>query len=325
MYNKTLLLTLIALLTAALSCKKSTFVEDSVSIPTTVYVSGYSDAAGLLGNGAYWTDGTASILPHSGAIDAVTVSGKDVYLLGDSVYWKNGVALRVSGAVGLSSIFVSGSDVYLTGFTASSVSSATAAAVYWKNGVMTNLTQTLSNVTAASANSIYVLNSDVYVAGSLAVNHQPAAGVYWKNGVVNPITGAANLTAIVASSAHVIVAGETDTVGEAFWVDNVADGWFGASYFTSLYLSPQSDLYITGFAPNQNSSVAVYWSNAGLANWLDMNITYVPGGTLATGIAVSGSDVYVSGNNLSGQAAYWKNGVINTLGSGVATGIAVTQ
>jgi hypothetical protein len=190
---------------------------------------------------------------------------------------------------------------------------------------MTNLTQTVTNVTAASANSIYILNSNVYVAGSLAVNKQPAAGVYWKNGVVNPITGAANLTAIVVSSAHIIVAGETDTVGEAFWVDNTVDGWFGTSYFTSLYLSPQSDLYITGFAPNQNSSMAVYWSNVGLANWLDMNIAYVPGGTLATGIAVSGSDVYVSGNNLFGQAAYWKNGVINTLGNGVATGIAVTQ
>jgi hypothetical protein len=290
-----------------------------------VYVSGYSGATGQPTAGTWWKNGAAEAVPNTGAIYGITVSGSDVYWLGDSAYWKNGVVMPVPGAAGLSSIFVSGSDVYLTGFTAASHSSATAAAVYWKNGVMTNLTQNVANVTAASANSIYVLNSDVYVAGCLAVNNQPAAGVYWKNGVVNEVPHAVNLTAIVVSSAHIVVAGEVDTSGQAFWVDNSPSPGGRGTRFTSLYLSPRSDLYVTGFYTDPGDSMAVYWSNTGLPNWIDMEVTYLPKGILANGIVVSGSDVYVSGSNANGQAIYWKNGVTDTLGHGGATGIAVAK
>jgi hypothetical protein len=315
MYSKTLPLTLFALLTAALSCKKTQFAPAPVSTSCTVYVSGYSGPTGSA-IGTYWTNGVATTIPNTGVIKGITVSGSDVYLLGDSVYWKNGVSVTVPGAVGLSSIFVSGGDVYLTGYTAATSTSATAAAVYWKNGAMTNLTQNVDHVTAASANSIYLSNTDVYVAGSFAINHQPAAGVYWKNGVANVVTGARNLTAVVATSSHVIALGETDSSGTAFWTDNTGGTWSGPNAgFISLYISPQSDYYITGYTTHPTE--AAYWSNAGFDNWIENTITFLPQGDLTSGVFISGSDVYLSGTNSSGQAIYWKNGVADTLGKGV--------
>jgi hypothetical protein len=75
------------------------------------------------------------------------------------------------------SIIVSGSDVYVAGIETST--SNHSVAKVWKNGVATALSDGTRN---ASASSVVVLGSDVYVGGYDYVTNYPAAK-YWKNGV----------------------------------------------------------------------------------------------------------------------------------------------
>jgi len=65
-----------------------------------------------------------------------------------------------------------------------------------------------------------------------------------------------------------------------------------------------ADVYFVGTSEQGNQTVATYWKN-GVA-------TVLSPGNDATGIAVSGNDVYVTGQ-ASGDAAYWKNGVLTSL------------
>jgi hypothetical protein len=91
---------------------------------------------------------------------------------------------------------------------------------------------------------------------------------------------------------------------------------------TPVKPTPPADIYVLG----KTSAGNTYWKN-GVATTLTGFSAYT-----CTGIAVSGTDVYVTGN-IQGQngnyvAAYWKNGVVTTLTDGTqstrATGIAVS-
>jgi hypothetical protein len=78
-----------------------------------------------------------------------------------------------------------------------------------------------------------------------------------------------------------------------------------------------SDVHVAG----TDGTDAWYWKN-GIGTKLE-------GAGRATGIAVSGTDVYVSGGPLRlepGEAVYWKNGVKTALSpNGIATGIDVAN
>jgi hypothetical protein len=85
-----------------------------------------------------------------------------------------------------------------------------------------------------------------------------------------------------------------------------------------------TDVYVAG---TLGGNQAVYWQNGTLVT--------LPGGTVATGIDVVGTDVYVSGTGINpstgaSAALYWKNGVLTTLPTGGTTddvwttGIAVS-
>jgi hypothetical protein len=85
-----------------------------------------------------------------------------------------------------------------------------------------------------------------------------------------------------------------------------------------------SDVYVCGLGTNPVTGIpnAVYWVN-GVP-------TYLPYGTqttFATGIAVSGGDVYVTGrvSAFLNIGVYWKNGVAIPLGAGEANGIAISN
>lgn len=89
------------------------------------------------------------------------------------------------------------------------------------------------------------------------------------------------------------------------------------STLTKLDVTP--DVYVAGSLGGQ----AAYWKN-GVS-------VVLPGGSMATAIAVVGTDVYVCGWGFSSTftlvAQYWKNGVLTTLSDGteevIALGIAV--
>ena len=144
---------------------------------------------------------------------------------------------------------------------------ATAVATYWKNGKPVNLTDGLQT---AVAHAIVISGNDVYLAGSEGGN-----AVFWKNGN-----------------------SETLAYGGGFFVPAEA---------TAMAISGP-DVYIAGAVPgafpgtNTGHKVAVYWKNG-----VQVNLTPDSVLSVATDIAVSGSDVYVVGRERD-TAVYWKNG-----------------
>lgn len=113
----------------------------------------------------------------------IFISGNDVYaLLGrfengvtTTYIWKNGSLSELDETLESSysgnSIFVSGSDVYVSG-------QYDKQPVYWKNGVMTKLT----DGAAGMASKIVLSGSDIYIVGSLDIDTVTKKAVFWKNG-----------------------------------------------------------------------------------------------------------------------------------------------
>jgi hypothetical protein len=193
-------------------------------------------------------------------------------------------------------ITVSGSDVYLCGYGADTFSQFSQAR-YWKNGTEFNLTD---GTEFAFAYGIAVSGNDVYVAGmefSHAATHGNYIAKYWKNGVPVVLSDS-NYPALVSGIA---VSG--------------------------------NDIYVSGSItlPGEPYVSGVYWKN-GVATSLSNGVNSPSTGqTFATGIAVAGSDVYVSGYQQDPYsqniAMYWKNGapvyLTEVANNGLTTGIAV--
>jgi hypothetical protein len=140
-----------------------------------------------------WKNGAAQPFTHEaeGSVElrSVFVSGSDVYVAGTEYnatstatvarLWKNGVLQALPQEATFSeacSIFVSAGDVYVAGYEwVFSNDNLVNNARLWKNGAV----QTLEQTGYSSAASVYVLGSDVYVAGATGGNL-----VVWKNGAV---------------------------------------------------------------------------------------------------------------------------------------------
>jgi hypothetical protein len=127
----------------------------------------------------------------------IAVVGNDVYIAGTTFdhirgagsppcYWKNGmptflyaIAPSLNGVA--KSIFVSGSDVHVVGECYPAGSAASVGwAVYWKNGVPTELAPSDK---ISEANCVTVVGNDVYIAGALSYPDGQRHAAYWKNGI----------------------------------------------------------------------------------------------------------------------------------------------
>ena len=293
------------------SCKKS---SNPAGAPATVYVSGYVGTR-IIGQGAIWTNDSVQINPNITLYNGVAFANSDLYLLDNTGWWLNGTYNALPNVINTStrSIVINGSDVYVVGSNSTSNSTATAAAIYWKNGTEVNLTQNIPNVTNAFTTALFVSGSDVYVAGILGVNYQNPQGVYWKNGNLVYLPDCYMPAAICVVGNAVYVAGQSLTQGNAWWV-NGTELLLGGNAFVNAMAAGGNDVYVVGFTaygPDQ----ACYWKNGQLDT--------LTGGWTATGIAISGSDVYISGNDNNNKAVYWKNGIRHELGDGGTTGIAI--
>lgn len=121
-----------------------------------VYVAG-SEVVNSKESVRLWRNGTIVPIPATSnheRVAAMTIVGNDVYLAGIEInsttgayyakYWKNGVATNVTDGstyVVLTGIAVFENDVYVTGF---EQLNSTTKSVYWKNGVKTILTKSVS-------------------------------------------------------------------------------------------------------------------------------------------------------------------------------------
>ncbi|HEV2480534.1 MAG TPA: hypothetical protein VGS79_12750, partial [Puia sp.] len=272
--------------------------------------------------GVYWKNGVIDTLPGSMQIDKVLFVGSNLYFLGEllsggSGWWENGTAntIPVHGAYA-KDIAVSGSGVYiLSGTNANGLSGAM---FYWKDGKEVDLPKSsfgdgLATGIALSDTSIYA-DPDVYVCGMLSGILSDTA-VYWKNNQLIYLPDGEEADHIAVSGMDVYVVGRSQSSPrqEVYWKNGV-EVKLGTQFIATSITVSGNDLYLAGFLGSQTHQ-ACYMKNGLLVN--------LPGGNAASGIAVNGTDVYACGNTYDTHALLWKNGVVDTLGAGYASGIVI--
>jgi hypothetical protein len=252
----------------------------------------------------------------------------DVYVVGrlsvyvnsnEYVYWKNGAASSFFSFYP-SSITVSGSDVYISG---TEFTWPVYHGVSWKNGVATPLRDGSSNTTGYAT---AVSGNDVYVVGGTDTLSFTAA-MLWKNGVAQHL-GGINTTSIALSGADVYVAGNLNKgyFPLVYWKNGAVTKLpMGGGEAADIAVSG-SDVYMTvGFGGHSPYEKWLVWKNG-----VTTELTDGTRRIFVTSLAVSGTDVYVTGNEYIGigtttKALYWKNGIETTLAEdGAANGMMVS-
>jgi hypothetical protein len=287
-----------------------------------VYMAGTVDNAAI-----FWKNGQSTELAASSSAVCIGVAGTDVFIGGqsnqDPVYWKNGQLNSLSpGLATVYGIALSDSDVYFVG--------VFNAAVYWKNGIFNSLEP---NSRGSAAEGICFDGSDMYVVGHVFGDSDTA--VQWKNGVRTNYTsdnGQAEIAnAVAVSGADVYAAGIYNNT-PVFWKNgimhtlNLNGSSVPNSGFASAIVIVGTDVYIAGVTTTPSSGYkATYWKN-GVSTNLSNNASDV---SVASGIALAGSDIYVVGTVSSAGSrgyhpVYWKNGVqYNLSGTGSVNAICV--
>jgi hypothetical protein len=227
----------------------------------------------------------------------------------------------INGTINLGNLSACGTvasvDIYVAG--------AEGTAKVWRNGVATNLSNA---VDSSSAESVFVLGSDVYVAG-----YERNFARIWKNGVGTNLTNGNNLAeanSIFVSGTDVYVAGNENTGTSnnktlKVWKNGVATNLTNGSTigFANSVFVVGSDVYVAGMERNSQTSneTAKVWKNGVALNLAFGTNNY----SQASSVFVSGSDVYVAGYTIEtgsgtpGQyrkATFWKNGVPTYLTNG---------
>lgn len=298
-----------------------------------VYIVGYDGD-----DAVYWLNGERNVLPKTSEYakaNSVAISRSNVYIVGyetnalfgsnkDAVYWLNGeknVLPKTSEDSDANAIAISGKNIYIVGNDGFN-------AVYWLNGERYILpseniseresftmqfdfwepegeNETLgiieTNNASAYANSIAIVNNNVYISGN-----DGDYPVYWLNGQRNvlptTVNGKTNSIAIFGSNVYISGADyiEEYTYNVVYWLNGekhiVSEQSFASA--SSITVSG-SNVYLVG----TNVTNALYWEN-GQLNILPKEYDY---DAYAESITVSGSDIYICGNEAL-EAVYWLNG-----------------
>lgn len=319
-FNKFFLFIVIIFL-AISSCSKSSSSSSTspVTPPVTTSVADIYILGTTSTGNVYFKNGIATALTgfEGYSCTGIAVSGSDVYVSGYiknvngnnvAAYWKNGKVNTLSDgtqSVKATGIAISGSNVYVSGYASYTPilingNYVSLTGYYWKNGVVTTLTG--SNTIGFG---IAVNGNDVYVTGSVNL-----FAAYWKN---NSFTELSDGLEHAAASVIQVTNGNVYTGG---WIDYSASSAASYSCYwknsTKVAVSDPQSEPITGIAVSSDNiytsgyHTAVYWKN-GTAVALS-SPPASPTSWSISGIAVNGSDVYVSESS-----GYWKNGTFTTL------------
>ncbi len=345
-----------AILLAKATCMKSTFFFLAFSLLVAGTITSCSKSPTKApGNPNDSTSTGTGIPPVTGATDVYTCGS--VYYsgaqTGPACYWKNGTEVDLpSGNIGgiAYGIAVSDTNVYVVGKIDTS-------ACYWINGKFFNVGRGFN--TAAMGvkvihDTVYILIGTVYGAPS----DPPSIVVPGFVLILYPNGGSSDMDQ-VANFGHPVLGGidvaggQVYTAGASLYTDRFLGGqpiyeqqpvyWKNGEVQAKLpYPAPYAlmegiassicvsgtDVYTAGSEFSSQDSIGyhdlspqpVYWKN-NTAVELDAPLAFGQ----ATGIAVSGTDVYVSGEELGGgqyEPCFWKNGTINWLGRVGFTGYA---
>ena len=184
----------------------------------------------------------------------------------------------------------------------------------WKNGVATNLSD--ENREHGNANSVFVNNNNVYVAGSIVFeNTLNPQVILWTNGIATNISNNENhelARSLFVDEDDIYIAGygfENEIQVVKFWKNgNVTDG-LNHAHANSIKIY-NNDVYVVGYENSEgfNNRVAKLWLNGETINLSDG--TY---DAWAESIHIYENDVYIvgSGNNSNEEdlVKVWKNGL----------------
>jgi hypothetical protein len=182
--------------------------------------------------------------------------------------------------------------------------------VTWKNGLATVVPDSSVPISLS-----YTVN-DLYALGS--------SGVYSRDGM-QPAqqcpAGGSNIAAL-GTDVYITCRNSSDNAA-LYWKNGqfiyltMIGGLINHAMSTNILISG-TDIYVAGTVNEYPDYVdkAVYWKNG--------VINYLPDGYSAESIAVSGNNVYVTGNS-NNRAAYWINGQLHVLGQyDAVSGIVVS-
>jgi hypothetical protein len=329
-------ISLIAGILLICSCKKDSPKVTPTPPPAPVvkgpflYIGGISDSKGI-----YWkfslsqpsANVIADTVQNSTNISSIVISDSTRYMVGGSAgYWKNDSFVAVRGASQLNLLAVSGTNVYTEGLDMSFN------LAQWTNNTESeNLTSAMTGIfTSADLNygltGMAVSGSNVIISGTLVVEGVPGEadstiysgfGVLCTNGVAQ-LLPYLNYTffggmlfqwtsGVAVSGNDIYVAGtlpDTTSVPKGgFWKNGVWNSINNGLFHPAAIVSSDSNVVITGYTYtlpwNPSSMHAAYWQNGNLT---DCN------GTNGIMVAVYGGDVYVLGQDNSGNIVVWKNG-----------------
>lgn len=240
--------------------------------------------------------------------------------------WKNGVANIIDSNAAVHDIFVSGADLYFAG-------QKNYKGIFWKNGTATQL-NTDPAYGYVLASSIYVMGSDVHIAG-LAENASTfrKQAVYWKNNVPVMLNAGSNTEdsyaqSVFVNGTDVYICGYKNIIGGGqavvIWKNGIATDLVTSptiSYGnTNLYISG-NDVYVACYEYDfPNTEQIRLWKNGTPVSFPVSTLGAVP-----QCLFVDGADVYIGGWEREGTpfnnylvARYWKNGAPVTLSTGTS-------
>jgi hypothetical protein len=263
------------------------------------------------------------------ALTAVWPTDADVYFAGTATgtypnnypvatIWKNGAPQALSTDLSsnqssANAVAVNGTDVYVAGDIAGM-------AVYWKNGVFTNLGKNLFKAYGyqSKATTVAVSGNDVYLAG-----YMDNKAAYWKNGILNLI---ARQDSNTVYQINTIAINGNDLYFGGYALKVPPGGSVIPSYqpvvwkngvMTVLPGSNSTGAMVNSIATNGNDVYAAGFTDKGATLWKNSETTLLPNGNIyfasaANAIFIKSSDVYVTGN-VGSEPVYWKNGKLNVL------------
>jgi len=305
------------------SCKK-----DNPAPKTTPEISGFNISTKYIGDATFLIPQATS--NSNGAFTYSSSNAAVASIKGDSIQINSAGTVTITATQAGATSFTAGSvttsfkilpSVYITGL---SFGSSGDQPMYWRNGIVTNLSG------LGSTNSIFIHDKDVYIGGNIQINSEGYGG-YWKNGVPHPIqkNGIVNSIAVLGNDVYAVGYIHTyDQSGNTIatlWKNDVAIpltnplsccGVVSSSMAWGISIN-NNIIYITGTSYDLgNAGAATIWKADGSAVALTKPITTATGTDKVStgyGITFQGNDMYISGT-VSGNTygsnytGYWKNG-----------------
>ena len=205
-----------------------------------------------------------------------TVGPVDVYVAGHkdghACYWKNNqIVVLDDNSVTRSTatkIIVSNGDVYVLGTFQFGINPMPSY-LYWKNGVLTNLTNELSTAPDFVNNiaDMEIVGNDVYFLGyttQTTLTGNSASFVYWKNGVKTVVADYLNLNGLFNFGQIKIVNNTVFIIGAKDIAGTITKGYFVNNNFTPSFQTLNGitvnglDVYVYGGNSNTND---IYYKN----------------------------------------------------------------